>query len=677
MPDPRERPLRFRPRGVSDTVDGTNSPPGACMSLANLIFDPGTPGILQCRPANLKLSSFSGFSTPAVVSAAYQLSGIIYGMIGSAHFSGHDEPFAYNISSNTFLTLQGAVSANTPATQATSGAWTPPDMAVTGQQIMVAHPGFNFAGGFAFGFFDISNFSDVTVVNTTSASNVLTGNPNILGLMPGYLITASGVATGTYVTGYAPVIITTTCTTHSNTTLDSILSTAGMAVGQTVAGLGIPPATTITAVNSINQITISNAATTSVASTAITVAGATITMSANASASNSQESATIAGGTPASPLWAAGNTTGETQLAGVASCVGSFNNRTFFGQGNNLILTDTLSLNVSNVNGVQVLTVGDSTPIIAIGNLPEYQSTGGIIQALVIFKANYIQQITGDPVTSNLLQQTMSTSVGTSAPRSVVAYPDGLFFMATDGIRKINLLGQVSEPDDDLALPFIYAVTPSRVAAAYNSNIYRICTQNDAPNTVATPYQGYYFDLRRKAWTGPHSFRDDLLVAYANDFIAFNNAIPATMWQSFTVQDHNNQGNTFTENGTPLTWSYITSPMSEQDNMYANCAVRSTLDISLPSNGATYLFQGSDAALGAEALAELMAPSSVAIWDAFNWGAADWGAAQLGLTPQIIPWTKPLIFNKLVLQAQGVSASNLALGAWYIGFEKLNYMMEH
>lgn len=608
-----------------------------------------------------------------VVTAAYVLGNIVYGLIGNSTTSGQDVPFAYNILNNTFQTVTGVTATNVPASQVTSGAWIPPDMDMVGKRIIVTHPGFNYADGFAFGFFDISGFSDTTTLNTVSGSPTLTGNPNIAGLAPGYLITATGVPAGTYVTNYAQVVITTTGTTHSNTTVDGIPSTTGMAAGQTIAGIGIPAGTTIASVTSSVAIVISQAATAS-ATVSISVAGATITMSANATGTYAQESATITGGTASSPLWAAGNTTGATQLAGVASCVRQFNNRAYFGQGNNVVFTDTLSLNISNVNGVQVLTVGDTTPITKIAGLPEYQSTGGILQALIVFKAAFIQQITGDSATLNLVQNDIKGVPGTSAPRSVATTPNGIFYMANDGIRQVNSIGQVSEPDDDIAIPFIYAQVPSRVAAAYNADTYRICTQN--ANAVGTPYQGYYYNMRRKGWTGPHTFQDDLLVPYSNDFISFNNTIPGTMWQSFTVQGHADEGNTFIENGQLLTWEYQTSPMTDQDNMYANCAVRSTLDMALPATGSTYQFQASDEARGALAIANIVAFNSEAIWGSFDWGDGTlWGATQFGLGPQIVPWTNPLIFNKLVMSASGNSSLSLKLGAWYVGYEKLNFMM--
>lgn len=676
MPDPREFPLKFVPRSVSDTVDGDNSPPGACMSLADLIYDPGTPGALQCRPANLKLSSFAGFNTPGVVSGGFVLGNIVYGLIGSAHFAGKDEPFAYNIITNTFQTVTGAIAANTPATQVTTGDWTPPTADMVGTRIIFTHPGFNFAGGFAFGYFDISGFTETLTGDTTNGSPVINGSFSIGGIGPGYTIAGTGIPANTTVLNTGNVNFNIQGTTHSNTTVDSITpGTSNMFVGQSIAGAGIPTGTTVASIPSGSSITISNAATAS-ATVPLAVSGQTITMSANATSSNDAESITVAGGTAASPLWAAGNTTGAQQLLGVPQAVKQFNNRAYFAQSNNLIFTDTLSLNVSNSPQVQVLTVGDSTAITALGGLPEYQSTGGILQALCAFKANYISQITGDAATSNLDQNQLSGSVGTSSGRSVITTPEGLNFVANDGVRQINLIGEVSEPDADLALPFIYALHPSRVCAAFNSDIYRVCTQNAAPGVIGTPYQGYYYGMKQNGWTGPMSFRDDLILPYSNDFIVFNNALPGTMWQSFSAQDHANEGNVFVENGVQMTWQYTTCPMTDLENLYANCVIRSTLAIALPATGDVYSFQATDVALGVIGLATLIAPSDSAIWDAFDWGDGTlWGAEQFGLGAITIPWTNPLIFNKLITSARGNSSLALKLGSWHFGYERLNYLL--
>ena len=51
---------------------------------------------------------------------------IVFGMIASARNTGHDEPFAYNLITQAFITVSGITSGNTPISPATTGDWTPP-----------------------------------------------------------------------------------------------------------------------------------------------------------------------------------------------------------------------------------------------------------------------------------------------------------------------------------------------------------------------------------------------------------------------------------------------------------------------------------------------------------------------------------------------------------------------
>ena len=603
MPAFREQPYRFVPRGVSDTVDGDNSPAGAMTALSNLQFDPSTPSVFVCRPANTQLTNFPGFTTPGIISVAKVLDGVVYGMIGSASPAGKDRPFAYDILSNSFKTIAGVTSSNCPTTQVSTGDWTPPAIDSLGSKIIITHPGFNYAGGYAFGYIDISGFTATPTGTTAVGSNVIT----------------------------------------------AVTSTAGISPGFTITGAGIP-----------------------VGSTVVNISTTTITISANATAA-AAVTLTIAGGTPAAPLWCAGNTTGNLQLAAAATNVNQFSNRAYFSTGNSLVFTDTLSLNVSNAGSVQVLTVGDSTKITALAGLPEYTSSTGVLQALLVFKSFSIWQVNGDAALNNLALNSLIDGVGTSAPRSVQVTARGVTFAALDGIRNIGFTGEVSEVDQDLAVPFIYAAYPSRIAACFNSGAYRICTQNT--NTLGSPYEDYHLNYKYFAWTGPHTFRFDMASAYLNDFILFRNDIPGTMWRAYSVQNRGGLGNSFVENGTQLTWSYQTAPLSDIKNMYNSAAVRSTIDMALPSSGDTYTFQAIDVNFGVVAIGKIVTASSRAVWGAYSWGDGTlWGAQQLGLFPATIPWTRPLVFNKLVVQGKGNSALGLRIGALWVGNENLGYL---
>jgi hypothetical protein len=167
------KPIAWRPRGLSDTLESSSTFVGAMAALSNLIPDPTTRGLWQCRPAAQPIVNFgasggpfsSGFSSgfqqssaaPGGVITALQVIGTYaYGMIGSGIFPGHDQPFAYNLLTNTNIPISGVTNANTPISPAATGAWVPPTTDLIGVDLCVTHPGFNGANGY-FGVLNISN----------------------------------------------------------------------------------------------------------------------------------------------------------------------------------------------------------------------------------------------------------------------------------------------------------------------------------------------------------------------------------------------------------------------------------------------------------------------------------------------------------------------------------------
>lgn len=538
----KEEAKTWKPRGVSDTKNGENSAPGAMTSLQNLIQSPDTPGTFICRPANTVLIDFSTWvGAPGgvgVITAEYSVGDIMYGLVGitSGLYAGRDYPFAYNNLTAAFLVVSGITVNSCPVSQATSGAWTPPQMALMSTLLGVTHIGFPGGAGAFFGWFNILN--------------------------------------------------------------------------------------------------------------------------------------------PTTPSWNSGNTTANA-LPSVPTAIGIFFNRTYFACKNAAYYTDTLAYNMTASN--QSLTVGDYTSILCFAPLAQNAVSLGILQGLLTFKLNRIGMITGDPVLQNLGEQLLSISVGTAAPLSVVPTPDGVRFMANDGIRHINYLALISEPDDDLAVPFINAVTPSRVCAGYNADVYRICVQNGA--AVSSPFQDYWYNLRRKTWTGPHSFRYDQVIAVGkstadtNDFALASNAIPGKIWDSYVVQGQGGSGNTFIENSVQLTFNFLTPPMDDLGNVYANCMQVATLDLAVPEEGQVYNFTARDQNGAGLTTATLMEALNEAVWGSFLWGAATWGASTSGLSPTTIPWISSAVFNRLAIGFTGNCSLGLEIGSLHIGYKKLNYLL--
>ncbi len=89
-------------------------------SLQDLIPDPSTRDLYQCRPAAINLTSFPGFSAPGFISVKRVIGTFVYGMVATGRNAGNDEPFVYNIVSGLFITVSGVTSANTPVSPSTT-----------------------------------------------------------------------------------------------------------------------------------------------------------------------------------------------------------------------------------------------------------------------------------------------------------------------------------------------------------------------------------------------------------------------------------------------------------------------------------------------------------------------------------------------------------------------------
>lgn len=187
MPLRKQHPVRFAPKGLSDAYDSTEAFDGACRSLQNLVFDPSNPEVVVCRPGvGTPLTSFGSFTTPTFVSVHIAIGGTIFGMVSTGRFAGHDEPFCYNITTGvygaagTFTAISGVLSANTPLSPATTGAWTPPVMTVVSTKIIVAHVGFTGTGANYFGVIDISTPGTPAWSSSNLATNALPSVPSVV-----------------------------------------------------------------------------------------------------------------------------------------------------------------------------------------------------------------------------------------------------------------------------------------------------------------------------------------------------------------------------------------------------------------------------------------------------------------------------------------------------------------
>lgn len=465
------KPYRISPIGVVDSLDGTNAPPGACAALANLIPDQTTAGMWQCRPAAVKLTSFAGFTTPGFISALLVVGNIAYGMIASGLNAGQDQPFAYNLSTGSFLTVSGVTAANTPASPPASGDWTPPVMCAVGSRVLVCHPGFG-GGQYKFGWFDVSGFSTAQSCTTTSGSTTISSAANLL--------------------------------------------QAGVQPGHAVSGSGIPAGATVVSVAANGGSAVISAAATASATVSLTFAGG------SSSAPQWGAGDLNLNNLPSTPLGVA-QFNGRAYFAcGVSGVVFSDSllpcNRTNANQalnfGNGLATTAIGGLPLSSP-----LTGGIVQSIIAFqGTSIMQQITGDPATNNLAVNALDVETGTLAPLS------VVPTKFGLA-----FLSPDGLRYIDF-GARVSEPLGAKG---DGVTSPLINALYPSRVAVAANARALRVTTQNAAIS--GQPSNEYWYDLTREAWCGPHTLACDQIAPRGSTFVVAARGVSAALFQSDVV----------------------------------------------------------------------------------------------------------------------------------------------
>ena len=525
-------PMRFSPRGLVDALDSTDLFMGACINLRNLIFDQMNPEIMVSRPGlGSAVTTFTGFSTPAVISVFTVIGQRAYGMMASALNPGTDQPFSYDIVNNSFDTITGITAANSPTTPSSSGSWEPPTMAVVGSLIHVTHPG--FSGSNRFGTIDIT--------------------------------------------------------------------------------------------------------------------------------------------TIASPSWTAGDTT-TNLLTGRPRAVANFNNRAYFAIGARLEYTDALS--IVRTASSQALTMGGPDSLTGLSGLPIQTTSSGIVQALIAFKDFEVWQVTGDPTTSNLLQNYLSLSIGCSSPRSIASGPLGVYFASRYGPYIVDPLGLVKpvtysnrEESPDIQAPFQNMVEPTRVAGAYLNTIYRVCMETTIRGE--TFFGDYWFDERKRRWHGPHTFRYDCAGRYANYFLLCSNTYPARLMRSDSIP---RSGNVYSDLSSALTVSLYSSTFPKTGHMTMKQVVESTQELSSAGAATAYAITAVNDGEDTLDSVSVTAQSSGVAWGSFVWGD---GTVYTSATnrPRVytVPWTRPLVFKKMALQITAPSNAALSIGTFNARFQDLGY----
>jgi hypothetical protein len=639
MPLRNATPVVFRPQGVCDAVDGSSAFPGALTAAADLIPAMHTKNVWVPRPAAYP---YLGFGRPVTGEELLVIGDKIYGVVTSAQFPGRSEPFAYNIKTRNFIPISGLSAGNLPQSAPATGDWTPPTSTLIGAYILFTHPGFVLPN--AFGWLDMTGLDISGVTGTTTSGSTLVSGLSedvmLAGWRAGMLISgaASSFATGTRIASVA---------------VDGLSLTLTQAV----------------------------------------LVGAT------------GDTFTVLGGTPATPLWAAGNLS-LNPLPAVPVAVSQFNGRAWFAVGSATPFTDSLDPLVQT-NANQVLTYDNGLDVTAFGAIPLATQLGGIIESLLAFQGDSaIQQITGDQATQNLSKNLLS-EIGTLAPNAIISTPIGVLFIAPDGLRIISQSGQVGDPigteGDGVAMPFINAVYPTRMCASYNEDVFRVSvtyhkTESGSPLTAVVSAE-FWFHLKTKSWSGPHSFPAALIApldmgATRHGHLIFPLLADGGIWFSNT-RPLIDAG--YIENGQPMNWVLETTLLPDTQSMYMTAVNETTVMLSLSPTGMAMVTMKDDDGVLLDTVQLNGGPPRYGVWGAAVWGEARWGGpvtrpslwgsaiwgtsvwgdgiGRAQLTQRLVPWDRELVFKQGQLIIAGQSAPQVAVGNVNLRYQQTGYTL--
>lgn len=360
----------------------------------------------------------------------------------------------------------------------------------------------------------------------------------------------------------------------------------------------------------------------------------------------------ISGAGGASPAYNSYNT-GTNALPSIPTFCANFNGRIYFACGNTAYFTDVL-VPTNMANATNSLTCGGADGIVSMSPQPYYATnTGGIAQALLIFKAFGIWQVQGDLALSTLSLNQVISGVGTQSPRSPAVTPGGVSFLAIDGIRTVGLDGQVSQQVGEVVLPFMTALTPSRTACAYNQGTYRAVVDF----FMAGSYEKfeYWWDEVRSIWTGPHTLTYDNIIPSGAAFLISSADHPGAIYQSNVLPGGMDQ---FAEFGAQLTFLYQTGVLPEDTSILSEKAlIEHTMFLGFATQ-TSLAFKALDPSYNTLSTYTVTTPA-VAPSEPTTYG---------------VFWPAPIIFNRLVIQISGNSAPGLALGAMYLHYQTLGYI---
>jgi len=224
----------------------------------------------------------------------------------------------------------------------------------------------------------------------------------------------------------------------------------------------------------------------------------------------------------------------------------------------------------------------------------------------------------------------------------------------------------------DIRQPFGYITQPTRVAAAFAGNIYRICIPTIVDGVAGT--YDYWFDTRKKRWNGPHSFVYDCVSSAGNYFILSGYGSGAKMFNGYVYPS---SSTVYNDNGVTYNVELKSAQFPKRDDMEMKQVVESTIELSSIGNATTYAISAYDDKGNYINGTNVTTGQVGGIWGSNKWGdGTSWQSSTISPRTYAVNWTIPLVFNKLAIDVLAPASTSIAIGTFYARYQRTGYLLQ-
>lgn len=388
--------------------------------------------------------------------------------------------------------------------------------------------------------------------------------------------------------------------------------------------------------------------------------------------------------TTGSPIWNSGNLA-INPLPGIPTIVSQYYDRAYFVVENTIHYSDS-EAPLQRTLDTQFLTTGDNLPITAMAGLPLGTGEEGVIQSLLAFKPLQIWQITGDDTLGTLALNQLSEATGCQAQNTLVAVPEGLVFLAPDGLRILEVNGnlafygaqaqnlitqELAQSDQpNFILAFLNCTIPSRACASYTGNIFRISLPTLYLGKTY-PYADFWFDTISRVWVGPHTFSYNGIVESPTGFYVISSGVNG---QIFSCPFYPSDTTTYEDNGQTYqvymktTWFNLTG---SGGNAFA--AQQAMLEMGATGIEPSYTVTLTNERGNRIGLASAPTVGQVGVWGAMIWGQFIWGSSEVPLLRKSLNFPGVLVGQSMTALIAQEATSTFIVRSFEMKYRELGY----